>query len=43
MAAIMEVVGTDMARQQSACGVDFMATVPELVWGASAMDIAQSA
>jgi hypothetical protein len=45
MAVIMEAVGTDMGRQQSACGVDFMATVlvPELVWAASAMDIAQSA
>jgi len=43
MAAIMEEVGTDMGRQQSACGVDFMATVPELAWAASAMDIAQSA
>src|SRR5215468_6564729 len=30
MVAIMEVVGTDMGRQQSACAVDFMATVPEL-------------
>jgi hypothetical protein len=32
-----------MRLQQSACGVDFMVTVPELVWAASAMDIAQSA
>ena len=43
MAAITEAVGTDMGRQQSACGVDFMVTAPELVWAASAMDIAQSA
>ena len=37
------VVDTDMASQQSAYAADFMATVPELVEAASAMDIAQSA
>jgi hypothetical protein len=42
MAAIMEAVGTGMGWLQSVCGIVFMATVPELVWAASAMDIAHS-